>query len=307
MRRIDNHRSQGLSTLQGHQTIGILRKEEDGINVSLGTGGRNHRVTSSIRLSTTSIRPALHQSGEEVTHSFNSTDFILPRRRVAVILHVLEVRHRTDVSFTVGMADSHEAGGDGFSVETRRGLNAIGQEASLLVLQLTRNATLHRQSDGRVYFIAGTTVRVFNVGTAEQNTDTHVFNSFRSLFTHDLRNLFHNRGVVGIEQNVGHGHEVTVLMHSGFNVGNREGLGSRRNTFGQFLRRGIKRFKATELSGLRALGRQGISLTKLFKHEVRKSTDEHLSNDIDISHRAKSTISRRTGSTSMHDSIRSSH
>nr|DAX08552.1 MAG TPA: hypothetical protein [Caudoviricetes sp.] len=307
VRRIDDHRSQRLSTLQGHQTIGILRKEEDGVNVSLGTGGRNHRVTSSIRLSTTSIRPALHQSSEEVTHAFNSTDFIFPRRRIAVVLHVLEVRHRADVSFTIGMADSHEAGRDGFSVEARRGLNAIGQETSLLVLQLTRNATLQGQRDRRVHFITSSTVRIFNVGTTEQDTDTHVFNSFRSLFTHDLRNLFHNRGVVGIEQNVGHGHEVTILMHSGFNVGNRESLSSRRNTFGQFLRRGIKRFKATELSGLRALGRQGISLTKLFKHEVGKSTDEHLSNDIDISHRAKSTISRRTGSTSMHDSIRSSH
>nr|DAS94426.1 MAG TPA: hypothetical protein [Caudoviricetes sp.] len=282
--RIDDHRGKRVLTLQRNNTVRILSKIQDGVDVSLRTTSGDHGSVISVGLGSTSIRPSLHKRGEDVANVFASTDFIFPRGQNTVVLHILEVRKVTNVSFAVGMANRHKGGVHVFGVEPRSGLHNVGQEASLLVLQLAGNTALQTKGQRRINFSAGSTVGVFNVRTSKENTDADVLNGFSSLFTDQLRSLFHNRGVVRVEQNVGHRHEPTVLIQRSRNISGGQSLSRRRNTFGQLRGSSIQRFIATELNGLRVLIRDGISLTELFKHEIRKRTSEHLAHDVRITH-----------------------
>ena len=280
---IHNHGSDSGSVLEGNDTVRVFSNVKHGVHVALGAGSRQHLV-SACTVGATSVGVSFHQRGEQVTNLFHSTDFVFPSRRATVVFHVLEVGHITNVGFTVGVADGHERRSDVFRVEVRGRTHDAGDTTSTLILQLTHDAALESKRDGRVHIRTSSAVSVFHVGTAEHHSETQTFNHFSSLFTDDFRSVPQGFAVACINQHVGQGHERTVLVERGSDVGGGQRLRGRRNTFSQCGGGSRQSFVTTELDVLGVTFRQGISLTELFKHEEGESTGQELENSVRIKH-----------------------
>nr|DAW93384.1 MAG TPA: hypothetical protein [Caudoviricetes sp.] len=292
--RVHDDGGHSRGTLEGNQTVGILSDKQHGIHVSRSTSGRQNFLTVGTFLSTTGVLPRFHQSGEQITHALDSTDFVFHSRHGTVVLHILKMGHVTNVGFAVGMTHSHKAGSHVFGVERRSGTNDAVDVTSLLVLQLTYDATLEVQSNGSVHSVTLSAISVFHVRTAQQHTHTHTFNHFSSLLAHNSGSIFQHTRVVGVQQHVGQRHQRTILVQSSTDVGGGQGLRIRRDTFRQLRRSSIQSFVATELSDLRALLRQGVSLTKLLEHQIGQRTSEELENRMSIKHSRQVAISGLT-------------